>query len=87
MQSTEKIRHKFLRKLWELFRLDEPDLDFGFYRIMHTKAQEVKNFIETDLLSYISEAIGEHQECDKEQIEKELTDALQTAKKFGISIP
>ena len=87
MPNTEKVREKFLGKLWELFRLDEPDLDFGFYRIMHTKAQEVRDFIETDLLAYISEAIEELQVCDKEQLERELTNALNTAKKYGISNP
>jgi len=28
---------KLLTLLRELFQLDQPDLDFGFYRIMHAK--------------------------------------------------
>ncbi|MXX95899.1 MAG: site-specific DNA-methyltransferase, partial [Gammaproteobacteria bacterium] len=76
-----------MKKLWELFRLDEPELDFGFYRIMHAKAQDVKDFIEADLLVYISEVIGEFQEADKELLEKNLAEIRQTAKEFGASKP
>ena len=39
--------------------LDQPDLDFGFYRIMHAKAQEVQDFIGTDLLKIVADAFGE----------------------------
>ena len=38
MASTQKLRNRLLRKLSELFQLNQPDLDFGFYRIMHAKA-------------------------------------------------
>ncbi|HIJ83160.1 MAG TPA: hypothetical protein HPQ00_03035, partial [Magnetococcales bacterium] len=50
MPSAEQLRSRLLKKLSELFQLDQPDLDFGFYRIMHAKAQEVQDFIGTDLL-------------------------------------
>lgn len=32
---------KLVTLLSELFQLDQPDLDFGIYRIMHAKADEV----------------------------------------------
>lgn len=35
MPNTKELRDRLLRKLAELFQLDQPDLDFGFYRIMH----------------------------------------------------
>lgn len=38
MPSVEQLRNRLLQKLAELFQLDQPDLDFGFYRIMHAKA-------------------------------------------------
>ena len=46
MPSAESLRIRLLKKLQELFQLDQPDLDFGFYRIMHAKAQQVQTFIE-----------------------------------------
>jgi adenine-specific DNA-methyltransferase len=36
--------------LEELFQLDQPDLDFGLYRIMHAKSAEVSQFLDRDLL-------------------------------------
>ena len=29
--------------LQELFQLDQPDLDFGLYRVMHAKSAEVSH--------------------------------------------
>lgn len=49
MPSAEQLRGRLVKKLSELFHLDQPDLDFGFYRIMHAKAREVQDFIGTDL--------------------------------------
>ena len=49
MLTTEKLRNKLISKLTELFQLDQPDLDFGFYRIMQAKAEQVKSFIDKDL--------------------------------------
>ena len=34
MATTEKLRNKLMAKLTELFQLDQPDLDFGFYKVM-----------------------------------------------------
>ena len=50
MPTTEKLRNKLMSKLTELFQLDQPDLDFGFHRIMQAKAEQVKSFIDKDLL-------------------------------------
>ena len=49
MPTTEKLRNKLMSKLTELFQLDQPDLDFGFYRMMQAKAEQVKSFIDKDL--------------------------------------
>ena len=46
-QKYEKLK----ALLKELFQLDQPDLDFGLYRIMHAKAGEVTQFLDRDLPS------------------------------------
>lgn len=46
MSNTKKLRERLIKKLTELYQLDQPDLDFGFYRIMQTKALQIKNFID-----------------------------------------
>ena len=44
---------KLTTLLKELFQLDRPDLDFGFYRIMHAKSEEITQFLERDLLPQV----------------------------------
>ena len=34
--------------LKELFQLDQPDLDFGLYRVMHAKSAEVSQFLDQE---------------------------------------
>jgi adenine-specific DNA-methyltransferase len=59
MPSTAQLRARLLNKLKELFQLDQPDLDFGFYRIMHAKAEQVERFIDNDLLKIVEEAFAD----------------------------
>ena len=47
---------------------DQPDLDFGFYRIMHSKALEVQDFINNDLLHIVSEAFGDGEETENAEL-------------------
>ncbi len=56
MPSLEEVRGRLVKKLSELFQLNQPDLDFGFYRIMHAKAEEVQDFIDKDLLKIVTDA-------------------------------
>ena len=53
-QKFEKLK----TLLKELFQLDQPDLDFGLYRIMHAKSAEVTQFLDKDLLPQVQQAFG-----------------------------
>lgn len=66
MPTTQQLRTRLANKLKELFQLDQPDLDFGFYRIMHAKAEQVTAFIENDLLKIVADAFG-HLEVQNSQ--------------------
>jgi adenine-specific DNA-methyltransferase len=87
MPTTEKLRNKLMAKLTELFQLDQPDLDFGFYRIMQAKAQQVKSFIDKDLLKIIEDAFGQVDESKKTELATAVEKAIQTAKDFGVPNP
>ncbi len=69
--------------LKELFQLDQPDLDFGFYRVMHAKASEVTRFLDEDLLPQITEAFAFYRTADKAGLESELTKAIEKANELG----
>ena len=67
-QKFEKLK----TLLKELFQLDQPDLDFGLYRIMHAKAGEVTQFLDFDLLPQVRTAFEQYQPADKATLQKEL---------------
>jgi adenine-specific DNA-methyltransferase len=87
MPSAEQLRSRLLKKLSELFQLDQPDLDFGFYRIMHAKAREVQDFIGTDLLKIVAEHLVDVDEAGKAKLRFEYEKAIQTAKAYGVLNP
>lgn len=87
MPSAEQLRSRLLKKLSELFQLDQPDLDFGFYRIMHAKAQEVQDFIGTDLLKIVADAFGDVDEVRKAELKEKVNKEIAAAKEYGVADP
>ncbi len=87
MPSTEKLRAKLIDKLKELFQLNQPDLDFGFYRIMHAKAEQITSFVEKDLLGVISDAFGQVDEDHKKQLKDAIDTEIQQAIEYGVADP
>jgi adenine-specific DNA-methyltransferase len=78
-QKFEKLK----ALLKELFQLDQPDLDFGLYRIMHAKSAEVTQFLDKDLLPQVRQAFGLYKTSDKAELEKELAKAIEQAQSLG----
>ena len=70
--------------LERLFQLDQPDLDFGFYRIMHAKSGEVSQFLRQDLLPQVKAAFAQYRPADKAAIEKELAELRAGIEKAGM---
>ena len=74
---------KLVALLKELFQLDRPDLDFGFYRIMHAKSAEVTQFLKRDLLPQVQAALSQYQSADKVAIEKEFNETIRRIRSDG----
>ena len=66
--NLEKLRGL----LQELFQLDQADLDFGIYRIMNTKRDEVVRFLDKDLLPQVQDAFKHYKSADKSVLQGEL---------------
>jgi len=79
-QKYEKLKSL----LQELFQLDQPDLDFGIYRIMHAKADEITAFLDRDLLPQVKDAFASYKTSDKAEIEAELATTIEQAKGLGV---
>jgi len=66
--NLEKLRSL----LQELFQMDRADLDFGIYRIMNQKRDEVVRFLDKDLLPQVHEAFKQYKSADKSVLQAEL---------------
>lgn len=62
-------RQKLQKLLRQLFQFDHADLDFGMYRIMNEKRDEIERFIEHDLLEVIEESLARFQVGDRRELE------------------
>ena len=82
-QKYEKLK----TLLQELFQLDQPDLDFGIYRIMHAKSAEVTKFLDEDLLPQVEEAFAQYKTADRSELETQYTRAVDQARELGFSYP
>lgn len=75
---------KLVGLLKELFQLDQPDLDFGIYRIMHAKADELTQFLERDLLPQVKTAFSQYTTADKAELQAALAKAIEQANALGV---
>jgi len=79
-RSLDKLKDK----LKEIFQLDQADLDFGIYRIMNQKRDEITSFLENDLLPQVKAGFEKYQPADKAEIQKELDKLVETIKEAGM---
>jgi adenine-specific DNA-methyltransferase len=87
MPTPQQLRSRLLKKLKELLQLDQPDLDFGFYRIMHAKSVQVQEFIEKDLLKIVADAFGQVDEARASGLRADYEKAIEIARKLGAPEP
>lgn len=80
-QKYEKLK----TLLQELFQLDQPDLDFGIYRVLHARSSEVTQFLDQDLLPQVSAAFAVYKSSDKAELVKELAEMRVGIEKAGMN--
>lgn len=84
MSETYK---KLIKTLQALFEMDKADLDFGIYRIMNQKRDEISRFLENDLLAQVREAFTDFTDSSLAELKQELQAAIEQARKFGAPDP
>lgn len=81
---NDKKRQQLISKLREMFQMDQAELDFGIYRIMNAKRDEISQFLEQDLLPTLRTTLQEFQPGGMADKQKELADTIANAKKLKI---
>ncbi len=84
VHKANQRREKFAHLLREMFQLNQPELDFGLYRIMHARKDDINRFIEQDLPRLTRDAFANFASSDKAELQKELDKAIQGAQALEV---
>jgi adenine-specific DNA-methyltransferase len=74
---------KLVAKLREVFQIDQPDLDFGIYRIINARAAEIGDYLENKLRAKVDAALASGQQAGLEDLKRDLAAAEQQARDLG----
>ncbi|MBI5815433.1 MAG: site-specific DNA-methyltransferase [Nitrospinae bacterium] len=75
---------KLKGKLRELFELDKADLDFGIYRILRQRHDEIAAFLDHHLEKTVREALQGHETLQQSQVAEELAKVSESVKAAGL---
>src|SRR5690606_22184952 len=67
-----------------IFEMDKADLDFGIYRIMNQKRDQVMDFIDRKLPKDIKDILAQTQSKDSTSIQAELDKAIKSVQDLGV---
>jgi len=76
--------NKLQEVLKDIFEMDKADLDFGIYRIMNQKRDQVMDFIDRKLPKDIKDILAQTQSKDATSIQAELDKAIKNAQDLGV---
>ncbi|MDO9985730.1 site-specific DNA-methyltransferase [Glaesserella parasuis] len=71
-------------KLKEIFQINRADLDFGIYRILNTRSQEIEKYLSQTLPQKVKQALGDNQSEQIAGWQAELEQAKKQAQELGI---
>ncbi len=74
----------FKKTLKKVFMLDQADLDFGIYRIMNQKRNDIEKYLNENLKNQVTEILEKNKSSQVSDLEKELVDAKKAAESLGI---
>lgn len=75
---------KLIKTLQTIFEMDKADLDFGIYRIMNQKREEINRFLEHDLLPQVKEAFADYAKGGKSEVQAELDQLINILTEAGM---
>ena len=76
--DIQNYYEEFIAKLQEIFMMDHAELDFGIYRIMNQKRDDIQDFLENRLLKQVGGSL-DIDEKEVEKLQKRQKEILQMA--------
>lgn len=74
---------ELIKKLQEIFQIDRADLDFGIYRILNSRSQEIGDYLQNKLPAKIQAAFSASGQTQIEGWKRELAEAEKAAADLG----
>ena len=75
---------KLVAKLREVFQIDQPDLDFGIYRIINARAAEIGDYLENQLRAKVDASLATGQQAGLADLQRDLAAAEQQLRDLGV---
>lgn len=75
---------RFKGALADMFMLDQADLDFGIYRIMNQKRNDIEKYLNNELKKQVTEAVSGSSTAEVESVKAELASLIKTLTDAGI---
>ena len=75
--------NELVKKLKETFQIDRPELDFGIYRILNARADEINDYLENKLKIKIQSALADAENANKAELEQQLQLSIKAATDAG----
>ena len=76
---------RFKGALEKMLMLDQADLDFGIYRIMNQKRNDIEKYLNNELKKQVAEAVSGSSTAELESLKAELERAIQNARDLGVA--
>ena len=80
MPQLNELTHK----LKEIFQINRADLDFGIYRILNSRSQEIERYLSHTLPQAVKQALGDNRNEQLANWQAELEQAQKQAQDLGI---
>lgn len=74
-----------IKKLKEIFQIDRPDLDFGIYRVLNTRAIEIEDFLNNKLQGEVKDILGSTSVIELKRLNSELAEKVKQYKDDGLN--
>jgi adenine-specific DNA-methyltransferase len=84
LTATESAYWRLVDLLKELFEFDKGELDFGIYRVINQRREEVSRFLEHDLLPEVRAALAEYGGAERDAIEGQLNELRRQLREAGV---
>jgi len=77
--------YDLVKKLKEVFQIDKPQLDFGIYRILNSRVDEINDYLDNRLLEKVQESLKNANLQSVEDISHALQEAIKTVQSVGMN--